>query len=96
MGLIRKTLSVGTVGVVKGSSKKQRVAKQTRDAVRDQTAQMIDGSLASAKLQAAIMGTPEARRAVLEHELSLMPRGMSRSIRDRQRAKQIEAELAGL
>jgi citrate lyase beta subunit len=27
MGLIRKTLAVGTVGVVSGSSKKQRVAK---------------------------------------------------------------------
>ena len=34
MGLIRKTLSVGTAGVVKGSSKKQRVAKSTERAAR--------------------------------------------------------------
>src|SRR4051794_16643652 len=32
MGLIRKTLMVGSVGVVKGSSKKQRVAKATMKA----------------------------------------------------------------
>lgn len=31
MGLIRKSLAVGTLGVVKGSSKKQRVAKATME-----------------------------------------------------------------
>lgn len=35
MGLIRKTLAVGTLGCVKGSSKKQRVAK---DSLRTQQA----------------------------------------------------------
>lgn len=34
MGLIRKTLAVGTIGIVHGSSKKQRVAKQTLDVQR--------------------------------------------------------------
>lgn len=33
MGLIRKSLAVGTLGIVHGSSKKQRVAKATLDAV---------------------------------------------------------------
>ena len=36
MGLIRKTLAVGTVGVVKPSSKKQRVAKATMNAAQEQ------------------------------------------------------------
>lgn len=36
MGLIRKTLAVGTLGVVKGSSKKQRVAKGTLKAIEAQ------------------------------------------------------------
>jgi hypothetical protein len=30
MGLIRKSLAISTVGIVKGSSKKQRVAKATQ------------------------------------------------------------------
>lgn len=33
MGLIRKSLAAGTLGIVHGSSKKQRVAKATLDAV---------------------------------------------------------------
>jgi hypothetical protein len=33
VGLIRKTLAVGTLGVVNGSSKKQRVAQATLDAL---------------------------------------------------------------
>lgn len=36
MGLIRKTLSVGTLGTVKGSSKKQRTAKATLAAIQEQ------------------------------------------------------------
>ena len=38
MGLIRKTLAVGTVGVVRPSSKKQRVAKATMKAAQQQAA----------------------------------------------------------
>ncbi len=34
MGLIRKSLAVGTLGVVNGSSKKQRVAQATLEAIR--------------------------------------------------------------
>jgi hypothetical protein len=34
MGLIRKSLAVGTLGIVKGSSKKQRVAKATMKAAK--------------------------------------------------------------
>lgn len=37
MGLIRKTLMVGTVGVVRGSSKKQRVAKAQLRQLKEQT-----------------------------------------------------------
>jgi uncharacterized protein DUF2510 len=38
MGLIRKTLMVGTAGVVRGSSKKQRVAKAQLKQQKEQTA----------------------------------------------------------
>jgi hypothetical protein len=38
MGLIRKTMMVGTMGVVRGSSKKQRVAKAQLKELRTQTA----------------------------------------------------------
>lgn len=54
MGLIRKTLSVGTAGVVKGSSKKQRTAKATLEEARRQSAELerqgavLDGSAAAA------------------------------------------------
>ena len=37
MGLIRKTLMIGTAGVVRGSSKKQRVAKASLRQLREQT-----------------------------------------------------------
>ncbi len=37
MGLIRKTLMVGTMGAVRGSSKKQRVAKAQLKELRVQT-----------------------------------------------------------
>lgn len=37
MGLIRKTLAVGTLGLVRGSSKKQRVAKAQLNELRAQT-----------------------------------------------------------
>lgn len=37
VGLIRKTLMVGTLGIVRGSSKKQRVAKKSLQELRTQT-----------------------------------------------------------
>jgi hypothetical protein len=39
MGLIRKTLAVGTAGTVHGSSKKQRVAKATQQAAEREAAE---------------------------------------------------------
>lgn len=96
MGLIRKTLSVGTAGVVSGSSKKQRVAKRTQAAIEKQAAQDVALAVGSARFQAELVGTPQARRAALEFELAQMPRGMHRNMRQRGRAKQIEAELATL
>jgi hypothetical protein len=42
MGLIRKTLAVSTVGLVRGSSKKQRVAKSQLKELRKQTGMMSD------------------------------------------------------
>lgn len=45
MGLIRKTLAVGTLGAVKGSSKKQRTAKAILQEAQRQTA-ILDGSAA--------------------------------------------------
>ena len=41
MGLIRKTLAVGTVGMVRPSSKKQRVAKKQAAANASQQSQSI-------------------------------------------------------
>lgn len=38
MGLIRKTLAVGTLGTVSGSSKKQKVAKATMRAAQETAA----------------------------------------------------------
>jgi hypothetical protein len=52
MGLIRKTLAVGTLGTVKGSSKKQRTAKATLQEIQRQNA-ILDGSAARAEAAAA-------------------------------------------
>lgn len=48
MGLIRKSLAVGTVGIVNGSSKKQRVARQTMQASQA-TALIASQQLATAR-----------------------------------------------
>lgn len=50
MGLIRKTLAVGTLGTVKGSSKKQRTAKATLQEIQRQNA-ILDGSAERAAQQ---------------------------------------------
>lgn len=100
MGLIRKTLAVGTVGIVKPSSKKQRTAKQTRNAIRKQTAQDAALQVKAAAFQAELAGTLEARRSALEYELGQLlaksPHRMTRSFRDQSRVKQLEAELVSL
>jgi hypothetical protein len=53
MGIIRKSLMIGTVGVVRGSSKKQRVAKAQLTELRKQT------EIVQAQARAA--GVPDAR-----------------------------------
>ncbi|WP_329063068.1 DUF2510 domain-containing protein [Amycolatopsis sp. NBC_01480] len=53
MGIIRKSLMIGTAGVVRGSSKKQRVAKAQLKELRKQT------EIAQAQARAA--GVPDAR-----------------------------------
>ncbi len=54
MGLIRKTLMVGTMGAVRGSSKKQRVAKAQLKELRVQT------RLQQAQLQQQAQPAPPA------------------------------------
>jgi hypothetical protein len=46
VGLIRKTLAVSTLGLVRGSSKKQRVAKAQLNELRTQTRLMQDQATA--------------------------------------------------
>lgn len=62
MGLIRKTLAAGTLGTVKGSSKKQRTAKATLQEIQRQNA-ILDGSAERATRQAA-----DARLAKLQRK----------------------------
>lgn len=52
MGLIRKSLMVGSVGLVRGSSKKQRVAKKSLNEAREQT-RLMQQQIAAQAAQAA-------------------------------------------
>ncbi len=72
MGLIRKTLMVGTAGIVKGSSKKQRVAKASLKELKQQTKLMAEQDR-QAQLDReatmagrAVTGGHEQRKAELE------------------------------
>ena len=49
MGLIRKSLAVGTLGVVHGSSKKQRVAKATLKSTQAGAAAVADANRLAAQ-----------------------------------------------
>lgn len=65
MGLIRKSLMVGTLGGVSGSSKKQRVAKASLRELRQQTAllaQIADPG-AVARQHAEVQAAKDARQA---------------------------------
>lgn len=64
MGLIRKTLAVGTVGIVSGSSKKQRTAKATMRAT-----QSIEAMLREATAEAVAVRTSRPPREVYERTL---------------------------
>ncbi|MBB4689844.1 DUF2510 domain-containing protein [Amycolatopsis jiangsuensis] len=61
MGIIRKSLMVGTGGVVRGSSKKQRVAKAQLKELRKQTS-MMDASGSSTGYPAGSIGDLLAKR----------------------------------
>jgi len=69
VGLIRKTLSVGTAGVVKGSSKKQRVAKSTERAARstERAARSTAAAGAAAAAAADLAQHQAAELASREH-----------------------------
>ncbi|GAA3559558.1 DUF2510 domain-containing protein [Amycolatopsis ultiminotia] len=56
MGVIRKSLMFGSLGLVRGSSKKQRVAKAQLKELRKQTA------IVQAQAQAQVSQTPAAPR----------------------------------
>jgi predicted phage tail protein len=65
MGLIRKSLMVGTLGGVSGSSKKQRVAKASLRELKQQTAllaQIADPG-AAARQHATVQAARDARQA---------------------------------
>jgi hypothetical protein len=72
MGLIRKTLMVGTAGVVRGSSKKQRVAKaqlyqlkaQTKMAADQAEIARMDAARELRRAQARALNAPPAVRQI--------------------------------
>jgi hypothetical protein len=69
MGLIRKTFAVGTGGVVRGSSKKQRAAKAHLQEMRKQTEMMrqaVGDPDAEARGQAALARSRELQRLAKE------------------------------
>jgi Flp pilus assembly protein TadB len=65
MGLIRKSLMIGTLGGVSGSSKKQRVAKASLQELKQQTALLaqIADPEASARQRAEAQATLERQQA---------------------------------
>jgi hypothetical protein len=64
VGLIRKTLALGTLGLVRGSSKKQRVAQAQLDELRAQTLLMQEQAAAFADPPDPLDSpVPEVRRA---------------------------------
>lgn len=75
MGLIRKTLMISTAGVVRGSSKKQRIAKASLNQLKQQTELMKEQERRERAEQAQIIqarripaptGSHEQRKAELD------------------------------
>lgn len=89
MGLIRKSLALGTVGVVNPSSKKQRVAKATQRAVETNTR-------ATAKLaaQQAEANRQAAQRAQVEHDFRYATDVVYRKYIDDKQAAEEAARVA--
>ncbi len=63
MGLIRKTLAIGTIGAVKGSSKKQRVARESLNVQRAILAE-LRGETAERAASVSAMYDPSRVRLV--------------------------------
>lgn len=87
MGLIRKTLAVGTLGTVHGSSKKQRVAAQTLQATRSGTA----ASIMQVQLMAELSGNVAAKRSALLLEMQALPNSAGSLSRIRQISRELDA-----
>lgn len=85
MGLFRKTLAVSTVGMVHGSSKKQRVAQATLQATLvTATATVMQAQRAAAR------GDVQAKRDALLLELQALPSTSANLRRIRQIAKELK------
>lgn len=87
MGLIRKTLAVGTLGTVSGSSKKQKVAKATMHAAQATAA----ATAMQARLMAEMSGSVAARREALMVEMQALPKHHSSLPRIRQISRELKA-----
>lgn len=86
MGLFRKTLAVGTVGMVNGSSKKQRVAQATLQAT------LVTATATVMQAQrAADRGDVQAKRDALLLELQALPSTSANLRRIRQISKELKA-----
>jgi pyruvate/2-oxoglutarate dehydrogenase complex dihydrolipoamide acyltransferase (E2) component len=70
VGLIRKSLAVGTGGVVSGSSKKQKVAKKTLKASEQsaQASRQIAESTEAAAAHAAMLTQRLDQQAAIDHQ----------------------------
>ncbi|WP_300008071.1 hypothetical protein [Pseudonocardia sp.] len=68
MGLIRKSLMIGTAGLVRGSSKKQRVAKAQLKELREQTRIMAEQERAEQQDREARFAAQQAPVPTGSHE----------------------------
>lgn len=98
MGLIRKSLALGTVGLVRPSSKKQRVAKQTmRNAAA--TARATQNLSAMAAGAAAEQLTPEQTiriQAAERHRWSIDQSLKNSGIRNKNERRLVHAQVVRL
>ncbi|MDB5182498.1 MAG: hypothetical protein JWO47_282 [Candidatus Saccharibacteria bacterium] len=69
MGLIRKSLAIGTLGVVHGSSKKQRMAKKNLEATKKLTEEMSrNNDIAAAQLKTEQFQATTAQRQLVSSQ----------------------------
>lgn len=79
MGLIRKTLMIGTAGVVRGSSKKQRVAKAQLKELKQQTRIMAEQERAAQQDREAAFAARSVQAPSRSHEERLATLGRIRA-----------------